>query len=240
MPIPVADATSSATLIVTGITLAIVLATLLLVLGTRASTDQARDDLTAQLELLRRQLQAAHRPLLVEALASTIDVAIEAGKIRLGVPLRNAGNGVAVIDGGGLEIEGAGIGPLESRAVQRSHVPVNETTRIDLVTAHRMHELDQPQRASWQLSVPYADLGGAQQIVARVLIVCRGDDVHGPWHVERVDQQSSAEPASDEHVAVKPEPAGDSTPAAPSRTKQREPVTDIWGNPIEKRGRRRR
>ncbi len=244
MPIPLADATGSVTLIVALITLALVGLTLGLALAIRASSEQAGDDVQAQLELLRSQVHGAYRPLLVDVPPSTVDVAIEAGKVHLAVPLRNIGGGVAVVDGDRLALEGNGIGTLESRAVQRAHVPVNEATRIELVAAYRMHELGEPRAAAWQLTAPYADLGGGQRTLARLLIVCRGDDVQGPWYVDRVEQQSSADrapsAAEQQPAEQRPEDAtqgGDPPSRADSR---RQPVTDIWGNPIEKRSRRRR
>jgi hypothetical protein len=42
----------------------------------------------------------------------------------------------------------------------------------------------------WLLIVPYVDFAGQQRTVAKIQIVCRGDDVQGPWRVERVDQKS--------------------------------------------------
>lgn len=36
--------------------------------------------------------------------------------------------------------------------------------------------------------MPYVDFAGQQRTVAKIQIVCRGDDVHGPWRVERVEQ----------------------------------------------------
>jgi hypothetical protein len=247
MPLPLADATGGATLVVAGITLTLVVAMFALVLATRAGTEQTRDDLMEQLELLRRQFQAAYQPLLVDVPASSVDVAIEAGKVRLGVSLRNVGGGLAVVDGDGVTLEGSGIGRLESGALQRVQVPVNETTRIDLSADYRMHELGQPQHAAWQLTVPYADLAGGQRTVSRVLIVCRGEDVRGPWEVERVEHESLVQHQPSERAVsgadggVRP-PEG-SAPVADSTTSRepsRQPVTDIWGNPINKRSRRRR
>jgi hypothetical protein len=66
MPIPLADATGSATLVITGITLALVIATFVFVLGNRASTEQARDDLMAQLERLRSRVERVEQQSVLE------------------------------------------------------------------------------------------------------------------------------------------------------------------------------
>jgi hypothetical protein len=123
-------------------------------------------------------------------------------KIYISVPLRNVGRGLAVIDGAGVELTGALVGQLEHRTIQRYHVPVGETTRIDLITgAYRWTESDEvvPGRVmfgiAWQLAVPYLDFAGGQRTTARLQIVCRGGEVNGPWLVERVEQESAIDQA---------------------------------------------
>lgn len=177
--LPMADLTATATPILAAITLALVIATVALVVVTRRGLDQERAHARAELDLLRRQFGAGHRPLLVDVLTNgpvsddmgvhedlermanegvlavwprietafpgrpiedfdprTVFVSFESGKIYISAPLRNVGRGLAVIDGGGVEIEGAGIGHVEYRTIQRYHVPVDETTRIDLITRY--------------------------------------------------------------------------------------------------------
>jgi hypothetical protein len=50
---------------------------------------------------------------------------------------------------------------------------------------------------AWHLTVPYLDFAGEQRTTATFQIVCRGEDVNGPWLVERVEQvaETSTEPA---------------------------------------------
>src|ERR1700733_1613364 len=157
---PMADLTATATLILAGITLALVIATIALVAITRRGLDQERDHARDELDLLRQQFGAEHRPLLVDVLTTTavppdmgaregvqratgpnatvihsdptietafpgfpvqdfdprtVFVSFTAGKVYISTPLRNVGRGLAVIDGGGVEIEGAGIGHVEYR-----------------------------------------------------------------------------------------------------------------------------
>ena len=134
----------------------------------------------------------------------TAFVLFQAGKIYLSAPLRNVGRGLAVIAGDDVVLAGPLVGPLEYRTIQRYHVPVGETTRIDLITgAYRWTESDEvvPGRVmfgiAWQLTVPYTDFAGEQRTTAAFQLVCRGEDVNGPWLVERVEQISEvrAEPA---------------------------------------------
>jgi hypothetical protein len=281
------DSTAIAALVLAGITLALAVATVGLVISTRAGTRQVREEL----DLLRRQFGAGHRPLLVDVLLTapvpagmgaeerserqgtagpasgspgpTIEtklpgirpqridprqafVAFQGQKVYVSVPLRNGGQGLAVIDGTGVALTGPLIGELEYRAVQREHVPAGETTRIDLIAGYPMRQApDLTEQGSamrgvtWQLAVPYRDFAGEQRTVARLQIGCHGDDLMGPWLVEHVEQESGGDP----------EPYGDEPPDRSSRPRteptprrtgvRREPVVDLWGNPIQTRRRKR-
>ena len=278
--LPVADLTATATLVLAAIVLVLALATVSLVLATRAATANARRAAAAELEVLQRQLAAGYRPVLVDVLTTapapddmdarldvaqqpqdfdprTVFVKVDDAKVFISVPLRNVGRGLAVIDRSGVGISGPSIGEPEHRAVQRNHIPVGETTRIDVITAHAVEE-PIPSGTIWELRVPYADFAGAQRTVVGLQIVCRGDDARGPWLVERVDQETAGAPASvlDERMAgdqqmagdgrraSEPGPRGDEVPAtdssAPRQGVRGEPVTDVWGNPVTKRRRRDR
>jgi hypothetical protein len=173
-------------------------------------------------------------------------VLFEGGRIFLSVPLRNVGRGLAVIDGDGVELAGPRVGAREYRTVQRRQVPVGETTRIDLITGalpwQDSYEVV-PGRVmfgiAWQLAVPYVDFAGQQRTTARLQIVCRGEQVDGPWIIERSDQES---PREDEPPIRELPAAPSSPPPAPSdqaSEAQRPAVTDLWGNPIRRRPRRR-
>lgn len=139
-----------------------------------------------------------HEPILFDP--RTALVWFEAGKVYVSVPLRNVGRGLAVIDDGGVEMTGPLFGTIEHRTSQRHHVPVAETTRIDLIAVYLSQQASDPQPGStlrgvrWQLVVPYCDFAGQQRTVARLEIVCHGDDVNGPWLVERVEQELVAIP----------------------------------------------
>jgi hypothetical protein len=175
----------------------------------------------------------------------TVFVLFQAGKIYLSAPLRNVGRGLAVITGDGIELAGPLVGAVEHQTIQRHHVPVGETTRIDLIagahqwTASVEAVLGRPAFGiAWQLTVPYCDFAGQQRTVARLQIVCRGEDVNGPWLVERVDQES---PLADGPVLGEL-PAASSAepePAVQPINARRQQVTDIWGKPITPRRRRR-
>ncbi len=67
---PLADMTATATLILAGITLGLAVATVALVKATRRGTGQARKDAAQQVAMMQRQIDAEHRPLLIEVLPS--------------------------------------------------------------------------------------------------------------------------------------------------------------------------
>jgi hypothetical protein len=257
------DPTSIAALVLAAITLALVLAALALVAATRAELARARSDVAKDLDLLR----AEHRPLLLDVPLTasgstseirfpgldprsldphTVFVASEAEKLYVSVPIRNAGHGVAVIDGEGVVLTGPLIEGAEYRKVQQEHLPVGETTRVDLIAASvPLQRSDPPEQGSavrgvaWQLAVPYRDFGGGQRSVAQLEIVCRGDDLTGPWLVEQVAHEvstgqitrrdDSPDLSSSERADARPERAG----------VRGEPVVDLWGNPVRPRRRNR-
>ena len=179
----------------------------------------------------------------------SVFVLFEAEQIYISVPLRNVGRGLAVIDGGGVELTGPLVGAREYGAIQREHVPVGETTRVDLVVTHLSQEGSElaghwgMRGVAWQLTVPYCDFAREQRTVARLEIVCHGDEVNGPWLVERVEQESPRDPLGQDQSLT----AGEAPDAAPSeQTEARrlldvkhEPITDVWGNPARPRRRPR-
>jgi hypothetical protein len=199
-----ADLTATATPILAGITLCLMLATVGLVVATanlvtstRKAAAQAREASQRELKLLERQLESTYRPLLVDVLTEAppledagassytsggvpliqivlpgmgmrmadprfVFVLIEKGHVFISVPLRNVGRGLAVIDGGGVELGGAALGAMEYRTIRRYHVPVGESTRIDLIMGYRMNERISAPGEVWTLTVPYADFAGEQ------------------------------------------------------------------------------
>ena len=162
-------------------------------------------------------------------------VAFEGQKIFLSVPLRNVGEGPAVLDGGRVALTGPLIGELEYRALQRENVAVGETTRIDVIAAQAPGPVEE-RDILWELMVPYSDPDGELRTVAHVHIVCRGDDLSGPWLIEHVEQGSERGPElHGEDRAAYPQ----SEPAARPTGVRGEPVVDLWGNPIQPRRRRR-
>lgn len=70
MAVPIATLTAVATLILAGITLALAIATATLVYVTREGTRQVRADAQREIDIMQRQLEAEHRPLLIEVLPS--------------------------------------------------------------------------------------------------------------------------------------------------------------------------
>ncbi len=265
--LPLADLTATATLVLAAAALVLALAAVALVLGTRAVTGDAWRAARGELAVLQRQLAAGYRPLLVDVLTTapvpddmdprldvaqqpiefdprTVFVVVDAAKVFISVPLRNVGRGLAVLDRSGVEISGPGLGAPEHRAVQRSHVPVHETTRIDIIAVHAVAE-PTPTGTVWELRVPYADFAGTQRTVVRLQLVCHGDDAQGPWLVEHVDQETTGAhaPVLDEQPADEVQTAREQArrgyvattdSSAPRPGVRGEPVTDVWGNPVRK------
>jgi hypothetical protein len=225
-------------MLLTWVTLALVVATVALVIVTRQGSAQARAAARDELDLLQRQFGAGHRPLLVDvlttaqipsdmgatrhhapALPPTIEtsfpgfeperfdpravfVKFQGGMIYISAPLRNVGRGLAVIDGSGVGIVGDGSAHAERQTIQGYHVPVGETTRIDLIMRY-VRDDTIGRGTQWVLTVPYVDFAGQQRTVAKIEIVNGGRDVHGPWRIERVDQESVEPP-----TATAMEPSG--------------------------------
>ena len=185
-----------------------------------------------------------HEPALFDP--RTAFVSLEADKIHLSVPLRNVGRGLAVIDGDGVEVTGPLVGALEYRAIQRPHVPVGETTRVDMITGYlREQGGDLGEQGhtfvgiAWELSVPYHDFAGEQRTVARLRLICRGDDGAGPWRVERVEQESPGDQERLSEDLRDTDPAPRTAKKAPRLRVREEPVVDLWGNPVGPRRRKR-
>ena len=272
--LPLADLTATATLVLAVAALVLALAAVALVLATRAATAHGWQVARTELAVLRRQLAAGYQPLLVDVLATapapddmdariyvaqppegfdprTVFVDVEAGEVSISVPLRNVGRGLAVIDLSGIGVSGPGLGEPQYRVVQRGHVPVDETTRIEMVAVRAKGEPIATGTA-WELRVPYADIAGTQRTVVRLQLVCRGDDAQGPWLVERVEQETAVAPqpieardlAADEQTAGDQAPRLDEVPApdssAPKRGVRDEPLVDVWGNPVRGPNRRER
>jgi hypothetical protein len=233
------DGLTIATYVLAGITLALVAATISLVLSTRAGTARAQEAAQAELKLLERQVGSTYRPRLVDVLSRgpvldymgaefdvetgqgpnatirhpgptiearfgnameperfdprTVFGKLDGGRVFLSAPLRNVGRELAVIDGGSVELEGPGLLAAEYRTIQRYHVPVNESTRVDLIV-RLTPQADIPLGLAWFLLVPYADFAGEQRTVAKLQLVRRGEGESGPWLVERVDQESIVPP----------------------------------------------
>ena len=229
------DPTAIATLVLSGITLALVIATIALVRTTQDGTRQARGAAADELKMLARQVGSTYRPLLVDVLPEapalpdmgalydvteqpnpnayikhpgpvvqtrlpglaptyfdprTTFVSFQGAQIFISVALRNVGNGMAVIDDDGIALSGPMVGGFRWRLAQHYHVPVAESTRIDIVVTYVREEATElATRAGtlrgvkWNLVVPYHDFAGEQPAKVRLEIVCRGDEVSGPWEV---------------------------------------------------------
>jgi hypothetical protein len=157
----------------------------------------SREATQAAQKMTQQQIESTHRPLLIDVTETAsgqsdldpnktpqldfpgghtvlwdwrqVYVGFPAGRICVGVPLRNVGTGPAVIDKDGVRVVGDGLDrePL-GREVHRERVPPGETTRV-LCTYALVPQSD----PRWlQVLVPYRDFAGAQATVADVRLEC--------------------------------------------------------------------
>jgi hypothetical protein len=75
----------------------------------------------------------------------------------VGIPLRNVGAGLAVVDDEGLEVRGLD-GQLEDVTVDRPRVPPGETTRVNIELLLAEGE----EAKVFSVTIPYGDLAGEQ------------------------------------------------------------------------------
>jgi hypothetical protein len=107
-------------------------------------------------------------------------VGYPAGRICVAVPLRNVGNGLAVIDSTGIRVIGDGLDrEVLGREVHRERVPPGETTRI--LCTHGV--MPSAERQDLQLLVPYRDFADEQPTVADVRLERVQED---QWRVRSV------------------------------------------------------
>jgi hypothetical protein len=107
-----------------------------------------------------------------------------AGRLHVMVPLRNAGNGLAVLDKDEVRAIGAATRGLMGCEAQRERVPPGETTRI--LCTHEIAIGEQRDDSTvYELAVPYRDFAGGQLTVALI----RLDRVHDDeWRLRDVRQ----------------------------------------------------
>jgi hypothetical protein len=105
--------------------------------------------------------------------------------VSIAVPLRNVGQGLAVIDPQQIAARGQRLGEMAGCEVQRQRVPPGETTRV--LCAPRLIQ-EQVATYPWvfSLAVPYYDFSGRQPSVAIVHLeqLGSGDD----WRLRDVEQ----------------------------------------------------
>jgi len=138
--------------------------------------------LTAARHLMHLEFPGGHR--------DTIDprkvyVGLSGGRINIAVPLRNVGNGLAVILPALITVGGERIGEMVECAVQSKLVPPGETTRV--VCAPRLTQLEMADYP-WVviLHVPYQDFIGGQPTIARVWLEQRYKETE--WILHGIDQ----------------------------------------------------
>ena len=114
-----------------------------------------------------------------------IYVALSGGRMNIAVPLRNVGNGLAVVFPALITAGGQRIGAMEGSSVQSKLVPPGDTRRV--VCAPRLTQLEAA-TYPWVviLKVPYQDFADGQQTIARVFLEQRYKE--GDWVLSGIDQ----------------------------------------------------
>jgi hypothetical protein len=114
-----------------------------------------------------------------------IYVALNGGRMNIAVPLRNVGNGLAVVVPALITAGGQRIGAMEGSSVQSKLVPPGETTRV--VCAPRLTQLEAA-TYPWVVivKVPYQDFTGGQPTIARIWLEQRFKETE--WLLHGIDQ----------------------------------------------------
>jgi hypothetical protein len=111
------------------------------------------------------------------------------------VPLRNVGQGLAIIDPKQIELSGAHVGATKRRFARPERVPARETTRVSLI-----FWIDQATETllmlegarNWKMVVPYTDFIGGQKTTAVISLRSEGGaDLDRPdtWWIDDVQQR---------------------------------------------------
>lgn len=170
----------------------------------------AKEDLEATNKIAREQIEAEHRPLLIDVpppgLTDTMSpdnsvgvqfpgghvmffdwrrpyVHFGEGRVLFAIPVRNVGRGLAAIDPREVSVRGPRLSaqPL-GIWIERERVPPTETAR--LYFTYESVADDVPPTA-YEIRVPYRDLDGFQSFEARIHIDSGGDEL---WRVRDVKQ----------------------------------------------------
>ncbi len=121
--------------------------------------------------------------------------------VRISVPLRNAGAGLAMVRGISLEV-GEPITP-PATAIQPANIAPGERGRVSLVAGHDYPRLDairavlQPAYGTFSVVVSYTDLAGQHLALSRFDVSYRSE-AHTNWEVRQVHL---SRPGSDEPFA---------------------------------------
>jgi hypothetical protein len=109
--------------------------------------------------------------------------------IRISIPLRNAGAGLAMIRAIALEV-GEPI-PQPATTIQPANVPRGERGRVSFVAAHDHPRLDairaalEPAYGTFSVAVSYSDLAGQHVALSRFDVSFRSE-AHMKWEVRQV------------------------------------------------------
>lgn len=182
--------------------------TLILAVAAIIAAYYARRGINADRETSREAIESTYRPLLIDVTETTsapsdLDPGPQAslsfplghdatvdwrhvyvgfpgdGSICVAVPLRNVGNGPAVISGDRVRVLGDGVNAYLGSSVHRERVPAGETTRI--LCAHWIEGRNEPR--TLRVLVPYQDFAGGQWTIADVGL----EQIFDSWRVRSIN-----------------------------------------------------
>jgi hypothetical protein len=174
----------------------------------------AKEDLEATNEIAREQIEAEHRPLLIDITptapaATDLDGGVNAyvdfpggeekvnidgrtvyvdfakGRVFFAVPLRNVGRGLAIIDPSTIRVKGAGVSARSLGNAAVQRERVPPGEMTRIVCTYESAPDDGGPPTDYEVWVPYTDLDESQSFQALVHIE---RIVEGEWRVREVEQ----------------------------------------------------
>ena len=162
-------------------------------------------------------------------------------ELLLSVPLRNVGQGLAVVDELRTTLRGKNLFEVKPQPAKPTRVPAGESTRINATCRVNPAQLIlmMIDGANWTLEVPYTDFIGGQRMVASVRIRSKPGSNYEPyaWFVADVQQNVPASPSAVEtSTELSADEAGHT---APPRQGTQWPDQSTWHRYLERRRARR-
>jgi hypothetical protein len=171
-----------------------------------------------QREGTQHLIKVKHRLQVHEIDPRRVWVDVQGDDLLLSIPLRNVGQGVALIDASKIEATGSGLEAIRARRARPERLPAGETGRVNItfqVDPDYISTLAVTGVGKWQVIVPYTDFVGGQGTQAIVTVrAMEGADLDraDTWYVADVQlqtreanpDQNSSEPSAQDPGASPP------------------------------------